>query len=194
MNKQKKHSKTQWEVSASILHCEKLHNLFGIPQNWANLTFPKVHLNLSVFSKRRSCVRTFKVSWDIYFASILVAFNTVLWCSIFQSAHWKSWDENSTNVYERLLLALPLWFGCSCSTLSYFPLPLYKGKGSWLVIDSTEVFKSDRLKALYIMGRSDGWVRVQGWGLRIQSKAWSILTTLTCRTLTWWADIFFSMH
>lgn len=69
--------------------------------------------------------------------------------------------------------------------------PLYKGKGSWLVIDSTEVFKSDRLKALYIMSRPDGWVRVQGWSLRIQAKALSILTMLTCRTLTWWwADFF----
>lgn len=117
-------------------------------------------------------------------------FSTVLKCSIFQYTHCKSWEENSMHVYKLRFLALLLWFVCSCSTLTYFSLSLYKGKGSWLVIDAAEVFKSDRLKALYIMGWPDGWVRVQGWSLSIQSKAWSILTMLTCRTLTWWADFF----
>lgn len=98
------------------------------------------------------------------------------------------------HVYERLLLALLLWFGCGCLTLSYLSLPLYKGKGSWLVIDSAEVFNSHRLQALYILGRPDGWERVQGWSLRAPVQSLVNINDANLSNLDLVSSSFFHTH
>lgn len=165
-----------WKNPEAIIHFLKLSHL--------QFFFPKFTL-ISLFffsSSLRACWITKCESSESFPIFILFAFFScmLLKCSTFKRRILK-------NLRGKLNFSL---FFCglaaSCPTLP----PLYKGKGCWLVIDSTEVFKSDRLKALYIIGWPDGWLRVQGWSLRIQSKALSILTMLTCWTLTWWADFF----
>lgn len=133
--------------------------------------------------------------WKIPEMFILLPFFFLLsvrvWNAVSFNTHIESLGMKTPLMFTNVFFSL--FFCCLDAVAQHFPTSLclsIKANGSWLVIDSTEVFESDRLTALYITGRPDGWVRVQGWSLRIQSKAWSILTMLTWRTLTWWAPLF----
>lgn len=122
--------------------------------------------------------------WDVYFASTFFFLNTLLKFSTFQHTRWKTWADD---VFFSLFCGL-------AAVAQHSGLSIKAKDVDWLSTPPRFSRAIDLRRSTLWAGQMDEW-GVQGWSLRIHSKALSILTMLTCRTFTWRGDfLFFFPH